>query len=193
MPATVTRETRKIEALRPDPQNVRKHPEGQIVQIIKSIERFGFIGDVIVRPDGMLIGGEARWIAAPRAGMTEVPCTVVAGLAEGEYRKLGVALNRIPENSSFDGNMLAELLAELAGDDDDPEAFGFTDKEIEKILEVEELEVKEIATGPVADEAWISIRLPLKHQAVILSRLQAAIKDLDGATVDLGTIPIEAP
>lgn len=45
-------------------------------------------------------------------------------------------------------------------------ALGFSANEIAKLRkEPEDLEVKEIETGPVDDEFWISIRGPLARQA----------------------------
>jgi hypothetical protein len=54
------------------------------------------------------------------------------------------------------------------------------------------LPVHAIATGAVADEFWISVRGPLKHQADALQRLEAQMKELDGVTVDLGTIALSS-
>ena len=58
------------------------------------------------------------------------------------------------------------------------------------LAEPDELEVKEIETGPVDDEFWISIRGPLAQQANALKALQDALKPYAGVTVEQGTISV---
>jgi hypothetical protein len=48
--------------------------------------------------------------------------------------------------------------------------------------------VHEVATDQVADEFWIAVRGPLRHQADALLALEAAMKNFDHVTVELGTV-----
>lgn len=185
----ITDETRAVSALRVDPKNARRHSEAQISQIVESIEKFGFVEKIIVRPNGQVIGGHARLAAFQRLGRTEVECRVVVGLTEVGYKALGIALNRIPENSNWDDDILRDVLQELQDEGENPLALGFSPNEINKLLrEPDDLEVREIETGPVEDEFWISIRGPLKHQAHALKALQEAMKPYSGITVEQSTI-----
>src|SRR5262245_453054 len=102
MTMSLTDATKPIDFFHRDPENARLHPDKQIELITKSIRRFGFVSRLIARPDGRLIGGEATWLAARRAGLTELPCTLVDGLDDNQYRMLALALNKLPENSSWD-------------------------------------------------------------------------------------------
>jgi ParB-like chromosome segregation protein Spo0J len=195
MPVKVTDETRPIGDLRRDPKNARKHPEKQVALIMRSIEEFGFIEKIIVRPNGMLIGGEGRLIAAERLELKQLECRVVSGLTEIQYRRLGLALNKLPDKAQTDEAILSEVLGEIIAAGDDPMDIGFDESEIDRLtgdLKEDALDVVEVKTGPVDDEFWISVRGPLKHQANMLKRLQDASKDLDGVTVDLGTIAMDA-
>ena len=196
MAIKITDETRPIADLRRDPKNARKHPEKQIANIIRSIERFGFVEKIVIRPNGMLVGGEGRLIAIKRMDeVQQIECRVVHGLTDLQYRELSAALNKIPDGAQTDDAILSELLGEIIAGGGDPHEIGFEDKEIERLsgeLKEESLEIVEIKTGPVDDEFWISVRGPLKHQADMLKRLQAAAKDLEGVTVDLGTIAMDA-
>jgi hypothetical protein len=187
----ITDEVRKVAELKVDPRNARRHSEEQISQIVQSIEKFGYVNKIICRDNGHVIGGHARLEALKRMGRDEAECRVVAGLSDSAYKAMGVAFNRIPENSRWDDDILREVLGELQEQGEDAIGLGFSRNEISKILaEPDELEVKEIQTGPVDDEFWISIRGPLAHQAHALKALQEAMKPYDGVTVEQGTIVI---
>jgi len=189
MPATVHDDNRPIESLRPDPQNARRHPPSQITQIAASIKRFGMVAPLVIRPDGTLIGGEATLTACKNLGHRSIACRVVDGLSDTQYRALGLALNRLPEQSTWDDGLLAETLREL--EREDIVAAGFSDSDLVKLAaEPEPITVEEIDTSVVFDEFWISVRGPLKHQADMLAALQKAAKQLDGVTVDLGVISL---
>lgn len=190
MTATVTDETRAIVGLRPDPKNARHHTPTQVDEIADSIRRFGMVAPIVVRPNGLLIGGHATLIACQKLGHREINCRVVSGLTDPQYRALALALNRLPEHSRWDDAMLAEALRELSFEDS--AAAGFSLAEIEKLTaEPEPIELAEIDTSLVLDEFWISVRGPLKHQAAILKGLQELATDVDGVTVELGTIALE--
>lgn len=149
-----TNERRKVLQLTADPKNARRHSETQISQIVQSIERFGYVAPVILRPNGQLIGGHATVEALKRLEHDEVDVRIVHGLTEAAYQALGVALNKIPENSRWDDGVLREVLASIDGADEDITSLGFSATELTKLLqEPDELEVKEIDTSPVDDES----------------------------------------
>ena len=187
----ITDEVRQVSELSSDPRNARRHSEAQISQIVTSIEKFGFVEKLSIRPDGQLIGGHARLEALKRMGRTEVECRVVDGLSEAGYKALGLALNRIPENSSWDNDILRDLILEIQDDGESAQALGFSPNELKRILEEpDDLAVHEIETGPVDDEFWISVRGPLSQQANALKALEQAMKPFGGVTVEQGTINI---
>src|SRR5579864_3042980 len=141
----ITDDVRKVSDLSVDPQNAKSHSEAQISQIIYSIEHFGFVERLVIRPNGQLIGGHARLEALKRLGRDQAECRVVDGLSDSAYKALGVALNRIPENSRWDDDTLRGVLLEIQQDGQNPLSLGFTPGELNKLLdEPDELEVKEI-------------------------------------------------
>jgi len=188
----VTDETRALDALKPDPRNPKRHPESQIAQIASAIEQFGYINKIVIRPNDVIVGGHATWEALKRLGtFPEIGVRVVAGLTDAQYIALGLALNKLPENSSWDETLLAELMAEVTAADLDIGDLGFSDKERDRLLNgADDLEVREVETGEVEDEFWISVRGPLKHQAEAMRALETAMKPFDGVAVDLGTIAL---
>jgi ParB-like chromosome segregation protein Spo0J len=187
-----TDEVRKVAELRADPKNAKRHSEQQIAQIASSIERFSYVNKVAIRPDGQIIAGHATLEAYKRLGHDTVEVRVVTGLSEAGYKALGIALNRLPENSSWDNAILAEIVDEIDEAGEDLQGLGFSDNEIKRLQEGDDpIEVKEIATGDVDDEFWISVRGPLKDQAQVFKALEAALKPFAGVTVDEGTIAVE--
>lgn len=191
MPVKITDETRKVSTLAADPKNAKRHSEQQISKIASSIERFGYVNKIAIRPTNMIIGGHATLEGIKRLGWTDVDVRVVAGLTEQQYQALGLALNKLPEGSSWDTGILGELIGELHDAGEDLGVLGFTDNETKRLLDPpDDIEVKAIETGDVADEFWISVRGPLPQQAEALKRLDDALKPLSGVTVELGTIAV---
>jgi ParB/Sulfiredoxin domain len=191
----VTDGTVAFDSIKPHPKNPTRHPEKQIAAIAAAIEKYGYVDKLVVRPNSMLIGGEGRWLALqrlPELSSGKIDVRIVHGLTETQYRALGLALNKLSDGSTTDDVILHEVLAGLVQEGEDPLGMGFTEKEMASILDsaADELEVREIETGDVEDEFWISVRGPLKHQAEMLKRLEKAAKGLDSVTVDLGTIAV---
>jgi ParB-like chromosome segregation protein Spo0J len=188
----ITDAKRKLADIKPDPKNARRHSEQQIAQIAASIERFGYVNKIVIRPTGVIIGGHATLEAVKRLGWEDADFRVVDGLSEPQYKALGLALNRLPENSRWDDAILSEVLGEIDEAGEGLEGLGFNENEIKRLQAGDEpIEVKDIATSDVADEFWISVRGPLKHQAATLKALEAALKPFDGVDVELGTIAVE--
>jgi ParB-like chromosome segregation protein Spo0J len=187
----VSDEVRKVSELRADPKNARRHPEKQIASIATSIERFGYVNKIAIKPDGEIIGGHATLEALKRLERNSVEVRVVAGLSAAQYKALALALNKLPEGSSWDDGILSEIVGELDAADEDLAGLGFGDKELAALRKgADPLEVKEIETGDVEDEFWISIRGPLAKQADCLKALEAAMKPFQGVSVELGTIAL---
>jgi hypothetical protein len=116
---------------------------------------------------------------------------VAVRLTGSGYKATGIALNRIPENSRWDDDILRGVLLEIQEDGENPLSLGFTPGELGRILdEPDELEVKEIETGPVDDEFWISIRGRLAQQANALKALEQAMKPFASVTVEQGPISV---
>jgi ParB-like chromosome segregation protein Spo0J len=190
----ITDETRKVSELRPDPKNPKTHSERQISDIVQSIEAFGYVNKIAIKPDGMIIGGHGTLDAIKRLGWDKVDVRVVAGLTPAAYRKLNIALNKLPEGSKWDERLLSEIIQELdaAGEGDDLVNIGFGEKELAGLRAGDDpLEVKEIETGDVEDEFWISIRGPLAAQADVLKAMEGAMKPFEGVSVELGTIGLK--
>lgn len=165
--AQVTNSRLSVDEIKMDRANARKHTAKQIADIQASIRRFGFVDPLIVTDKHKLLGGHARLLAARAEGMTEVDVRVVKGLSAAQESALGLALNRLGDQSSWNDDLLGSVLKDIMGSDEGLEGTGFSLADFEKMTKEPEngIEVQEIETGPVEDEFWISIRGPLVAQA----------------------------
>lgn len=126
-----------LASLQPDPNNARQHTKRQIKQIARSIESFGFNVPVIIDDASKIIAGHGRLMAASMLGWKEVPVIKLAHLSPIQARAFAIADNRLTENSSWNEDLLAESLRELATLDLDfsLEVTGFTMAEIDLKIE----------------------------------------------------------
>src|SRR5829696_1307398 len=127
---------RATASLKPDPRNARTHSKRQVEQIIASIRQFGFTNPILVDPDGELIAGHGRLLAAKAIGMAEVPTIQLAGLSEAQKRALRLADNKIALNAGWDLDLLRIELGELAAIDVDLDltVTGFSTGELDLLL-----------------------------------------------------------
>jgi DNA modification methylase len=133
---------RRIEELKPNPANPRRHTRRQIRQIGKSLKAFGFIVPVLIDNDGNIIAGHGRVLAAREGGVAEVPTLCLDHLTPEQARAFGIADNRLTEISTWDDRLLAEQLKALSlvGLDFDIEVTGFEMGEIDlRIASLEDL------------------------------------------------------
>ena len=122
------------ESLVPFAGNARTHPEHQLEQLCRNIERFGFYNPVLTDEHGTIIAGHGRVMAAQRMGLAQVPTIVIKGLSDSERRALTLADNRIQLNASWDMDKVREELSALADEDFDLSFTGFSDGEVESLL-----------------------------------------------------------
>ena len=127
---------RPTASLVPDPRNARTHPKRQIEQIVASIRAFGFTNPILADPEGRLIAGHGRLLAAKQIGLGEVPVVELAGLSEAQKKALRLADNRIALNAGWDIEILKLELAELSLPEFDIDLglTGFSSGEIDVIL-----------------------------------------------------------
>lgn len=104
-------EHRPTSTLIPFASNAKLHSEGQVAAIAASIREFGFNNPVLVAPDGTIIAGHGRVLAARKLELESVPVIVLDHLTESQRRAYVIADNRLAETGGgWDWEMLrAEL------------------------------------------------------------------------------------
>jgi DNA modification methylase len=127
---------RPVGTLRPDPRNARTHPKQQVDQIVASIRQFGFVNPILADPDGRIIAGHGRLMAAKAMGLAEVPTIHIQGLSETQKRALRIADNKIALGAGWNLDVLKVELAELGSLDleFDLSVTGFSTGELDVIL-----------------------------------------------------------
>jgi hypothetical protein len=185
---SIKRETLPIESIIANPRNDRIHDQAQLDLLKESLQKFGQARPLLVRAaNRMIIGGHGVWEAAKQLGWDRID-VLLWDVDQPTADMYLVADNRLGELSDSDPPRRLALLQSF--DETDWPALGFLPEDVEALLggTMQEVEVREIETSPVADRFWISIHGDLKDQAAVLKRLQEAMADLPGVTVELGTI-----
>jgi hypothetical protein len=149
-----------IERLKLDPRNPRLHGDRQIKQIAGSIKAFGFNVPVLADQESNVLAGHGRVHAARRLGLREIPVIRLEHLTREQARAFSIADNRLSETSSWDDQLLGEILRDLAAVElnFDLEATGFTMGEID--LRIEGLSVSTGGNPDPADVLPIALDQP---------------------------------
>ena len=119
----------------PYARNARTHSAEQIAQIAASIVEFGFTNPILVDSMDGIIAGHGRLLAARKLGLPEVPVVVLDHLSETQRRAYIIADNKLAINAGWDEKVLASELRELEKDGMDLAVVGFSDEELEALLE----------------------------------------------------------
>lgn len=126
---------RPVGKLVPDPRNARTHSKRQLDQIVASIRAFGFTNPILIDPEGSVIAGHGRLLAAKAIGLEMVPTILLSDLSGTEKRALRLADNKIALNAGWDLDLLKQELAELTIDVEfDTQTIGFSTGEIDVIV-----------------------------------------------------------
>ncbi|MGA2725654.1 MAG: site-specific DNA-methyltransferase [Bryobacteraceae bacterium] len=119
----------------PSDVNPRTHSPEQLALIAASIQAFGFVAPILVGPEGGIIAGEGRVLAARALGMREVPVIVLGHLSEVERRALAIADNQLALNGGWDEELLRIQLAALNNDEGfNVDCIGFDVDELARLV-----------------------------------------------------------
>ena len=130
----------KVSELRKHNKNARTHSEFQINQIVNSINEFGWTNPILIDEHNTIIAGHGRLDAAELMGIGEVPCIVLSGLSEIQKRAYLIADNQLALNAGWDINILQAEIAALKLNDFDIDLLGFSDSEINKMLQPNDID-----------------------------------------------------
>jgi hypothetical protein len=118
-------ETVSLSAIKPDPENSRKHSKKNIDAIMGSLTKFGQRKPIVVWRE-FVIAGNGTLQAAQKLGWTQIEITrVPEDWSHEEARAYAIADNRTSELAEWDDFMLANQLIELDAVGWDISEFGF--------------------------------------------------------------------
>ena len=127
---TMRTERVKIESLKTDPANLRKHDERQIELVATSLSRYGQQKPIVIGSDSVVIAGHGVLEAARKIGWTHIEA-VRSKLKGAERAMYAIADNRLAELSSWDEHALGAVLKEL--DAADLDSLGFTTTDLAEL------------------------------------------------------------
>jgi DNA modification methylase len=199
---------RRIDTLKPDPANPRRHTKKQIRQIADSINAFDFNVPMLIDGADNIVAGHGRYFACRLLGRTEVPTLCLDHLTPEQARAFRIADNRLTEISTWDDRLLAEQLRDLSlhGLDFSLELTGFDMGEID--LRVASLEepperdddpadvVPEVSAGPPltkSGDLWVLDRHRLLCGSALETPAFAALMGEEQAAVGFTDPPYNVP
>ena len=124
----------KIEEITPYANNPRIN-DAAVESVAKSIEKFGFIGAIILNKDKVIINGHTRVKACKKLGMETVPAIIVDHLTKEQEDALRIADNKTGEIAEWNEDLLRAELKALEEAGFGIEDLGFDNSELEALLE----------------------------------------------------------
>lgn len=109
-----------LNALHKPERNMRIHPEAQIREYCRSVEKNGQLKLIVIDEDNVIWIGNGLYDAMIRCGYTEAYCLVKEGMTEAEKKKMMMADNKVFDLGVDDINTFDAFLAELKDDLDIP-------------------------------------------------------------------------
>jgi DNA modification methylase len=127
-----------IRGLQPNRRNAKKHPDRQITLLAENYKIFGFTQPIIIDEDDTILCGHARYFAALKLGLTDLPTIRLSHLSAAEKRALAIADNKLAELGEWDLHILPEELSFLFDSKTDlsfdPRLIGFETVEVDQVL-----------------------------------------------------------
>lgn len=111
-----------LKDIKPYAKNPRRNDDS-VDAVAESIRAFGFQAPIIVDREHTIIAGHTRYKAAKKLGLTDVPVIVADELTEEQVKAYRIADNSAGSASTWDDELLQEILADI-GDAYDMGDFG---------------------------------------------------------------------
>lgn len=121
-----------ISDLRHPEKNVRKHPQKQIKEMMRSVDKFGQYRPVVVDENNVILAGNGLVIAMREMGKTEIDVLKYDNLSENDKKKLMIADNQTASLGVDDYGAIEEIIRSLDGDFDVP---GYDEESINMLIE----------------------------------------------------------
>ncbi|WP_373503165.1 site-specific DNA-methyltransferase [Aestuariivirga sp.] len=125
-----------ISSLRPPEIPLREHSTSKLHKLRRNIEYYGVLSPLLVKADGQIVDGVARYKAAQAAGLQHLPVIYIDHLSETQVRALRLSLNRLQDEATWDQHAVAAELRHLSEVGFDLDLTAFDTVEIENLLEI---------------------------------------------------------
>lgn len=169
-----------IDKLKPFEKNPKRHPKKQIFAIAESMKKFGFTNPVLISEDNLILAGHARIEAAKLLKINEVP-TIKLDMPYMDAVAYIIADNKLAELAEDNIENLKDLLTDIVKIPDfEAQTIGFTDNEIEKLLEnvsTGNQDISDFIFDDITEPCWFVIRGNLSDYENIKNHLKDLEKD----------------
>ena len=141
--------TMKLSDLTVPERNVRKHPEQQIKEFIRSVKMFGQTRPIVVDENNVILIGNGLYRAMERIGAETADVLIRDDLSEQDKKKLMIADNKIYSLGVDDLDAINDFIKELL----DYDVPGFDEELLEMMMaDAEEVTEKIAEYGILEDE-----------------------------------------
>ncbi|MCB2218073.1 MAG: DNA modification methylase [Desulfobulbaceae bacterium] len=146
-----------IDRLQESPNSARKNDHA-VSSMADAIQRFGFRIPILARSSGEIIDGHLRLKAARQLDMASVPVLLADDMSEMEIRAFRISVNKVAELANWDMKLLGQELRGLLEVDFDLGALGFSEVELDDILN------PALAAGAVDPDAVPDLEDPVSRE-----------------------------
>lgn len=126
----------ELKDLIPYANNPRK--KQAIDKVASSIKEFGWQQPIVVDESNVIIVGHTRYQAAQKLGLDKAPVQVAKGLSDAQVKAYRILDNRANQDALWDDDMLKIEVQDIDKMDIDLALTGFDEKELDKLLFVEQ-------------------------------------------------------
>lgn len=155
--------------------NSRKHSKKQLQELVNSFKKHGYIFPVIKTEDNRIICGEARYLAAKKLKMTEIPAISLKNVTDEQLKAFRILDDKMAEGAEWDFLILNSELEEILKMDYSIEDLGFSSVEYDNIINFslnENTDKKAKAKAKAEeDAAWLEANIPRRAKLGCLFRL----------------------
>lgn len=170
----------KIEMWKDNPRVIS---EEAVDAVYKSIQKFGFLGAILVNQDNIIINGHTRYMAAIKAGFKSLPVQKIVA-DEVHFRAINIADNKTAEFSKWDDELLRDSIFTIESMDEEfLDVIAYTDEEIEDILSVSDIDEEETKKPKKKKDKGISDRSNVKMVQIFFN--SEAFKEFNEQCEDL--------
>ena len=118
-----------LSQITPYSRNPRKNALA-VATVKASLKEYGWQQPIVVDPEGVIIAGHTRYLAALELGWKEAPVHVAEGLTPAQVKAYRLMDNKSHERAEWDMELLALELEDLKGLDFDLELTGFGEEDL---------------------------------------------------------------
>lgn len=121
--------------LKPHPENPRRHPQRELEDLRESLRLYGWVRNVVVAQDKVILCGHGMVEAARQNGLTDAPCEVVKlNHDHPKAKKLMLLDNQVSRNAEDCDEAIAALLAEIQQSGEGLPGTGYTDADVDELI-----------------------------------------------------------